>query len=119
MYGKSTSNQRIEAWWGILRRQGGEYWISLFKDLRDSGLLHLHNNIHKQALRFSFMHLIRNDLNNIAIEWNQHTIDSKSSAEAPKGKPDILYYLPERLGTQEFWCKCGPGRSGTNGIQHR
>lgn len=27
MYGRSTSNQRIEAWWG-----------RLFKDMRDSGI---------------------------------------------------------------------------------
>ena len=54
LYGKSTANQRIEAWWGILRRQGAEHWISLFKDMRDGGLLNTHNPIHVQALRFSF-----------------------------------------------------------------
>jgi hypothetical protein len=27
MYGKSTSNQRIEAWWCMFRRLGGDWWI--------------------------------------------------------------------------------------------
>lgn len=35
MYGKSTSNQRIEAWWSYLRRQGVHWWINKLNDLRD------------------------------------------------------------------------------------
>ena len=31
MYGKSVSHQRIESWWGILRRQGIQWWICFFK----------------------------------------------------------------------------------------
>ena len=38
MYGKSVSNQRIEAWWGQLRRDGMDWWITFFKDMRDNGL---------------------------------------------------------------------------------
>ena len=33
MYGKSVSNQRIEAWWGQLRRGCMDWWINYFKDL--------------------------------------------------------------------------------------
>jgi hypothetical protein len=33
---KSVSNQRIEAWWGTMRRQGIQWWISFFKDLKDN-----------------------------------------------------------------------------------
>lgn len=43
IYGKSTTNQRIEAWWGILRKHGISFWINLFKDLRDCGLFDLNN----------------------------------------------------------------------------
>lgn len=39
MYGKSTSNQRIEAWWEKLRKLGIHWWINLFIDIRDSGCL--------------------------------------------------------------------------------
>ena len=38
MFGKSTSNQRIEAWWGRLRQGCADWWIEFSKDLRDSGL---------------------------------------------------------------------------------
>ena len=38
IYGKSTSNQRIEAWWGRLRQGCADWWIEYFKNLRDSGL---------------------------------------------------------------------------------
>jgi hypothetical protein len=35
--GASTSNQRIESWWGILRKESTEYWIKLFSSLKDEG----------------------------------------------------------------------------------
>ena len=35
--GKSTGNQRIESWWGILRRHSAQYWLDLFKGLVDNG----------------------------------------------------------------------------------
>ena len=38
MYGHSTSNQQIEAWWGILRKSCTDWWIRYFKYLRDMGL---------------------------------------------------------------------------------
>ena len=37
IYGKSSSNQRIGAWWGQLRRNCTKWWINHFKDLRDHG----------------------------------------------------------------------------------
>lgn len=36
--GASTANQRIESWWGILRKEGMEFWIQLLGELRDEGL---------------------------------------------------------------------------------
>ena len=37
-YGKSVSNQKIEAWWSILKRDTLQTWINYFKDLRESGV---------------------------------------------------------------------------------
>ena len=37
MYGRSTSNQRIESWWGILRKESMEFWIDLLTNLKDEG----------------------------------------------------------------------------------
>lgn len=37
--GASTANQRIENWWGVMRKEGIEYWIQLLGELKDQGLL--------------------------------------------------------------------------------
>lgn len=36
LYGSSNHNQRIEHWWGFLRKQHAQFWINLFQDLKDS-----------------------------------------------------------------------------------
>ena len=33
LYGKSVSNQRIEAWWGMLGKDCTKWWIDFFKDM--------------------------------------------------------------------------------------
>ena len=38
-YGSSTANQRIEAWWSILRRSRTNWWINYFKDMIDEAFL--------------------------------------------------------------------------------
>ena len=46
IYGTSTANQRIEAWWGILRKECLVWWINYFRDLRDLGWYSDNNLIH-------------------------------------------------------------------------
>ena len=41
------------------------------------------------------MGILHDELNSIAMEWNLHYITSKANSDNVKGKPDILYYLPE------------------------
>ncbi len=36
-YGSSTSNQRIEAWWSLLRKYKSQFWIELFTAMEDAG----------------------------------------------------------------------------------
>jgi hypothetical protein len=62
MYGRSVSNQRIEAWWSQLRRGLTDWWIQYFKELRQSGLYCDTNIIHRECLTFCFMDLIRSNL---------------------------------------------------------
>ncbi len=38
--------------------------------------------------------------------WNQHKIRPTKYADAPHGKPDILYFLPGRHGTNEYKTVC-------------
>lgn len=36
--GVSSANQRIESWWGLMRKEGIEFWIQFFGELKDEGL---------------------------------------------------------------------------------
>jgi hypothetical protein len=98
MYGKSISNQRIESWWGRLRKWGGQFWINFFKDLIDSGHYDTSNQLHIECARFCFMNLIREDLKTVAEEWNLHDIRKQKCHEGPYGKPELMYSLPQLFG---------------------
>ena len=102
MFGKSTSNQRIEAWWGRLRQGCADWWIEFFKDLRDSGLYCDDNIIHCECLKFCFMDVIQSELHRAAKEWNIHRIRPSSNVESPAGKPDVMYFIPESVDAQDY-----------------
>lgn len=99
MYGRSVSNQRIEAWWSTLRKMDTDFWINYFKDLREIGLYSDNNVLHVNCLKFCFMPLIREELHRCAELWNLHRIRPQSSnLDSPSGRPDVLYFLPELNG---------------------
>ncbi|XP_068712010.1 uncharacterized protein [Montipora foliosa] len=102
MYGKSVSNQRIEAWWGQLRRGCMDWWISYFKDLRDNGLYCDSDVFHTECLRFCFMPILKEELNKVAILWNLHRIRPSTNPESPPGRPDMLYFMPEINNTRDY-----------------
>ncbi|RXM31045.1 hypothetical protein EOD39_17359 [Acipenser ruthenus] len=56
--GASTANQRIESWWGFLRKECMEFWISLFGDLKDNGIYD-GGFLDKSLLQFCFMGIIQ------------------------------------------------------------
>jgi len=58
MYGRSTSNQRIEFWWGILRKQCAQFWMTFFKQLDEEGVFS-GNFLDKGLIQFCFMKLIQ------------------------------------------------------------
>lgn len=101
--GKSTSNQRIESYWSQMWRQGVNFWIGLFKDMRDNNLFNDSNQIHVQCLRYCFGPLIKYDLEMIRKQWNQHRIRKLKSRESLPGKPNCLFYCPEKYGARD--CK--------------
>ena len=37
--GASTVNQRTESWWGVMRKQGIEPWITLLAEVKEGGIL--------------------------------------------------------------------------------
>ncbi|KAI3362647.1 hypothetical protein L3Q82_001631 [Scortum barcoo] len=56
--GASTTNQRIEYWWGFLRNQCVEFWLSLLSGLRDNGFFD-GGFLDKSLLQFCCMGLIQ------------------------------------------------------------
>ena len=94
MYGKSTSNQRIEAWWSYLRRYFLQWWMNKFKDLRDSGYFDDTDPIQVECLRFCYYGIIQDELHGVAYRWNCHRIRRSHNAEMPGGRPEALYTVP-------------------------
>ncbi len=68
--GKSTANQRIEAFWSKLKQGGGGWWVNFFKDLRDSGIYRDHDPLHRECLELCFMNVLRQELYSVAKLWN-------------------------------------------------
>ena len=56
--GASTMNQRIESWWGMLRRQCTQYWMNLFSSLKDTGYFD-GTFLDKNLIQFCFMDIIQ------------------------------------------------------------
>lgn len=102
LYGRSTANQRIEAWWGQLKRASTNFWINLFRALQDEGTFDNSNAVHVDCLRFCFTDLIQRDFDKVLQEWNQHRIRYQTGIEVPSGKPDLMYYTPEIYGSRDW-----------------
>ena len=97
---ESKHNQRIEAWWSFFRRSRSSWWINFFKDLIDKGHFLPGNELHKECLWFCFSNLLREDLKFVRIHWNTHYI-RKSRFETIPGRPDMLFFLPEKNGCSD------------------
>ena len=101
----SVSNQRIEACWGILRKGWSDWWINYFKEMRDCGLYSDDDCIQVECLKFRFMHLLRDELHQIARLWNVHRIRPSLNAESPDGRPDVLFFIPEVANARSYKVK--------------
>jgi len=58
MYERSTSNQRIEFFWSIVRRQCVQFWMDMFGYLSYEGLF-TGDYLDKELIQFSFTNLIQ------------------------------------------------------------
>ncbi len=79
MYRKSTSNQRIEAYWGVLKKGWSKLWINYFKDIINEGIFNNSLDFHIDCLRFCFMDTIQKELDEITFEWNLHSIRKQNN----------------------------------------
>ena len=97
-YGKSISNQRIEALWSHLRRSCTHFWINFFKDLIEAGQFDFTNPIEKELVTFVFFDLLKRDLNTFQLSWNVHAIRPSAYTDPLhrlSGRPNVLYFTPE------------------------
>ncbi len=103
--GTSTSNQRIEAFWSHLIRDGPGWWRNFFKDLRDFDLFNDSDPVQVECLRFCFMSILRKELHKVAESWNQHIISRSKfgNSSGPRGRPDCMYFLPHLYDVED--CK--------------
>jgi hypothetical protein len=58
LYGKSVNNQRIESLWGMVRRQGIQFWMNFFQDLTENGY-HDGEYLDQEISRFCFLQLVQ------------------------------------------------------------
>lgn len=101
LYGRSVANQRIEAWWGQLRRMSANYWMQLFSRMKDNGSFDNSNPIHVDCIRLCFNRLIQRDFDRVVQEWNQHLIRSRRYRNL-REIPDVMYFTPEVFQTRDY-----------------
>lgn len=58
IYGTSTLNQRIEWWWGLLRKEAIQFWMELFKSLQHDDYF-TGDFLDKSLIQFCFMDMIQ------------------------------------------------------------
>lgn len=58
IYGRSTSNQRIESWWGILRKECVEFWLEQLHSLKNEGVFN-GEFLDKNLIIFCFLGIIQ------------------------------------------------------------
>ncbi|XP_064392470.1 uncharacterized protein LOC135340086, partial [Halichondria panicea] len=97
-YGRSTSNQRIEALWSQLLKSCIYWWIDFFQGLMYNDLYDNTSIPERDCLRFCFFHLIQFDLDRFYWEWNTHRIRKSNTANTAGGIPNELYFTPESSG---------------------
>ena len=99
LYGRSVASQRVEAWWGQLRRGASDWWINHFKKLRDRGLYCDANGVHEECLLLCYKAIIREEHQRVARLWNLHRIQSstRNNSSSHSG-PCLLYHHPNMTG---------------------
>ncbi len=100
-YGSSHSNQRVEAWWAMLRRSWSDWWINFFKDLVARGILDTSNPLHLECLWYCFSPVMKKELEEVKDSWNCHYV-CKSRYHTQAGIPNQLYLLPEAVGADDY-----------------
>ncbi|XP_053302891.1 uncharacterized protein LOC128461802 [Pleuronectes platessa] len=101
LYGSSNHNQRIEQWWGFLRKQHAQFWMNVFQDLKESD--HFSGDfLDKSLIQFTCLEIIERELQDVVHLWNTHRIRSSRNAVSPGGRPVMMYTIPQLFGAREY-----------------
>ena len=94
-YGKSTKNQRIEAWWNLLTEGQTQEWKIFFAKLEGEGLFD-DGDIDKLCLQYIYMDMIRSHIHQFVVIHNTHSIRRQRlrAHYLPTGQPFLLYHYP-------------------------
>ncbi|XP_073449710.1 uncharacterized protein [Aquarana catesbeiana] len=98
LYGRSTANQRIERWWGVLRKQNVQFWINLLRNIQNDGYF-TGDFIDKNLIQFCFLNIIQAELDEVVYIWNSHNMRKCKRQDSSGGRPILLYLYPETRGT--------------------
>ena len=62
--------------------------------------------LHRDCLRFSFIGILQNELDELRSMWNSHLIRHARSRVHISGIPEELYHLPELQGAHGIQFPC-------------
>ena len=100
--GTSPANQRIESLWSQLAKDRPMWWRQFFAELLSLGFVDGSSPIVQECLRFCFIRLLREELDEFKNRWNSHLIATSRGSTLPRGRPNSLYCLPELYETESF-----------------
>ncbi|XP_052765590.1 uncharacterized protein LOC128206898 [Mya arenaria] len=106
LYGRSTSNQRIERWWGYLRNARADYWMNEIKLLERDNRLERADPIQRLCLQYALLPFIGRQLDEIKHLWNTHSIRNQRVGDTLPGIPDILHTQVELYGVEDYKNAC-------------
>ena len=99
--GRSVKNQRIESYWGQMRRHTVDYYIQFFKCMAERNLFD-GSSLHTKCLQYCFGPLIKYDIKCTMQLWNTHHIRKQAANNNLCGKPFVMYNLPEKYGAKDY-----------------
>ena len=102
LIGTSSANQRIECYWSQFRKERPMWWRDFFKDLVNVGMLDIGVPAVTECIRYCFMDILREELTDVALRWNQHILAPSQNVSLPRGKPNSLYFLPQMYNTYSY-----------------
>ncbi|PIK51443.1 hypothetical protein BSL78_11682 [Apostichopus japonicus] len=107
IYGTSTHNQRIEFFWGILRKECIQFWMNVFHHIKDDGYF-TGDDIDRNLMQFCFLRRVQDDIDHVAEQWNCHRIRPLRNNITVHGRPVVMYSCPELYGTRDYLHRVEP-----------